>query len=565
MRSRNPRRPLRCAATLALLCLLATTARGEPPPANDPSHRGGTLRLVGNNAFGTIDPNINYSLGFAEVFYVVYDGLTAFRKADGTAGYRVVADLADALPPPLDHGTTYVFHLRPGIRFSDGRTVSVDDVLSSFRRVFVTGSPEVGFLSDLVGADACVSHPQACTLAGGIEGDAAAGTVTFHLTHPDAEFFDKLALPMASVLEAGLPGRDIGNHPAASTGPYRLVSYDPNRHMRLERNPYFRQWSADAQPDGYVDAIDYTFGPTSEAGVTAVENDQYDWVYDEKPLDRLGEIGGEFASRTHVSAVPATDYLPMNTRLYPFDHPKAREAVNYAIDRRALVLLKGGPGAASTLCQVLPRGYPAYVPYCPFTAGADVAHPAAEWQAPDLERAKRLVEESGTKGAHVTLIVPSYEWSVAMGTYLRNVLSRIGYVVSMRALDFNIQFTYIQNSNNHVQISLTDWNADYPAPSDFLRVLYSCGTFIPGSDSSINISGFCDPAIDAEMKQAALLSVTDQAAGDALWSKIDREITDRSLAANLIQDKWVDLVSTRLGNYTFSPLMHMIFSKVWVR
>ena len=543
---------------LAMAVLLAA--------ASPDDHRGGTLRLTADAAFGSIDPQINYTLGFAEVFFVVYDGLVTFRKTNGPASGEVVPDLADALPTPGDGGRTWTFHLRPGIRFSDGRAVTVNDVVMSMRRMFAVLSPAAGsFFTGLVGADACNRVPARCTLAGGVVGDAAARTVTFHLVAPDPEFLDKLAMPFPSVLPADTPWHDVGATAAIGTGPYMIARYEPDRHMRLVRNPYFHAWSDDAQPDGYVDAIQYDFGMADEDEVTAVENDQYDWMYNQKPVDRLGELGSDYTARTHVSPIPATYYLPMNTRLYPFDHKLAREAVNDAIDRRVLMLLFGGPGAATPICQVLPRDFPAYAPYCPFTAGADVAHPAVGWRAPDLARARRLVAASGTAGAHVVLISSTEGVEMAMASYLQNVLRQIGYEAELRSLALNVQFTYIQNTGNKVQISLTDWNADYPAASDYLHVLYGCDSFHPGSDNSIDISGYCSKDLDDEAARAEAAMLTDPRQATALWQDVDRKITDLSLAANLIQEKWIDIVSSRLGHYTFSELDHMIFSQVWVR
>ena len=549
--------------------LLAATWSTVAQAASDPlmaAHRGGTLRLTADSAFGSLDPQINYSSGFIQVFASVYDGLVTFRKTSGRAGDDVVPDLADSVPTPTDGGRTWVFHLRDGVRFSNGAPVTVDDVVATFRRIFRVSSPgSSNFYSSIQGADACLQQPVGCMLTGGVVADEAAHTVTFHLARPAPEFLQQIAISFAAIVPADTPDHDIGDAAAPSTGPYMITSYEANRHLHLERNPYFHQWSADAEPDGYVDAIDYSFGLSDEAEVTAVENNQFDWMYNEKPLDRLGEIGGQYSDRAYVTPVADTYFLPMNVHLYPFDHPKAREAVNFAIDRRAMVMFKGGPGAASPLCQNIPADFPGHVDYCPFTKGADPAHPAAVWRAPDIERARRLVIESGTQGARVTLVVPTYAFAVAMGAYLQSMLNRIGFVASLRALDFNVQYNYIQNSNNKVQISLTDQSADYPAASDFLEIFFACSAFRPGSDSSLNFSGYCDKDLDARMHAADALSVTDRAKGNAAWAAIDREVTNLSLQAPLFQDKWVDLVSQRLGNYTFSQVTHMLFSKVWVR
>ena len=87
------------------------------------------------------------------------------------------------------------------------------------------------------------------------------------------------------------------------------------------------------------------------------------------------------------------------------------------------------------------------------------------------------------------------------------MLNDLGYKASVKPISSNIQFTYIQNTNNKVQISISQWYQDYPAASDFLNVLLSCDSFHPGSDASINISGMCDKDLDARMKDDAQAGV----------------------------------------------------------
>ncbi len=529
-------------------------------------HRGGTLRLTADAGAGTADPQINYNSEMISLAVNVYDGLTAFAKRPGDPSNRPVADLAEALPAPEDGGLTYVFHLRPGIRFSDGRIVTVRDVVASFQRIFKVNSPTSGgFYGGLVGADACLKDGAHCTLAGGVVGDDKAGTITFHLTHPDAEFFDKLSFPHAYVLPADTPLHDLGNDAPPGTGPYRIVSYDPNHGMLVERNPFFKVWSAEAQPDGYPDRITYSFGLTDEAQVTATENGDFDYMYDNVPLDRYGELGDRFPDQVHINPLFGTFYLPMNVNLPPFDKLRARQAVNYAVNRLAMQTFYGGPAAATVLCQNVPAGLPGYEPYCPYTRGADFAHPATAWKAPDLALARKLVEESGTKGMHVTLVVPNRAVEVAMGTNLQNMLNAIGYDADVKPIAFAIQFTYIQNTANKVQISLSDWYADYAEPSDFLTALYGCENFHPNSDSSVNISGFCDQTFQDLIHRAALVSVTDKAAGSRLWAQADRYLLQQSAAAPLIQIKKIELVSKRLGNFYTTNLYHLLFSQAWVQ
>ena len=251
----------------------------------------------------------------------------------GEQSNQPVADLAEALPTPEDGGLTYVFHLRRGVRFSDGREVGVRDVVASFQRIFKVNSPTAGgFYGDIVGADACLKDGAHCTLAGGVVGDEAARTVTFHLTHPDAEFFDKLSFPHAYVLPADTAPRDLGNDAPPGTGPYRITGYDPNHGLQTARNPFFKVWSAEAQPDGYPDHIDYSFGLTDEAEVTATENGDFDYMYDNVPLDRYGELGDKYPDQVHINRVFGIYYLPMNVHLPPFNDIRVRQAINYAVN-----------------------------------------------------------------------------------------------------------------------------------------------------------------------------------------------------------------------------------------
>src|SRR5690606_24887015 len=137
----------------------------------------------------------------------------------------------------------------------------------------------------------CLADTKGCTLEGGVVGDEAAGTITINIVKPDAEFIDKLAMPHAVILPADTPTEDVGSKPIPGTGAYTISAYDPNKGMTMVRNPYFHEWSEDAQPDGYPDVVQYDFGLTEEAAVTAIQKGEADWMYDQPPTDRLVELG----------------------------------------------------------------------------------------------------------------------------------------------------------------------------------------------------------------------------------------------------------------------------------
>jgi peptide/nickel transport system substrate-binding protein len=546
----------------ALAAALGASGRARTGRATTVSdHRGGTLKLLAKAAAGTIDPQVNYTLPYWQLYQASYDGLLAFKKAGGNGAFSVVPDIAQTIPTPTNGGKKWVFKIRKGIKFSNGKTLTPADVAASFRRIFKVKSPTSGtFYAGIVGAKACLARPATCTLKGGVIANQKAGTVTINLIAPDPEFKYRLAVPHASILPADSPPRDVGTKPLPGTGSYYFTTYQPNKQLVMKRNPHFKQWSQDAQPAGYVDQIVYSFGLTVEAQITQIENNQADWTLEAPPSDRLNELGTKYADQVHVTPLTAFWYVPMNTNIAPFDNLKARQAVSYAVDRNAAVKIFGGPRLATPSCQVLPPGFPGHKDYCPYTK-----NPGAKWSAPDIAKAKALVKASGTAGQKVAVVSSDDEVNKAMGVYLQSVLNQIGYKATVKPISANISFTYPQNTKNKVQINVQQWYQDYPAASDFLYILFGCESFHPGSDSSINMAGFCDKKINGDMHKALGVALTNEQKANTMWSQIDREVTDKAPMVTLFNPKHIDVVSKRVGNFTFSKEFYWLIAKSWVQ
>lgn len=512
-------------------------------------HRGGTLHLTADGPGGTLDPQINYGTQYMQVFVNMYDPLLTFRLARGTAGLEVVPDLADAMPQISLDGLTWRLHLRPGLHFSDGAPVRVEDVVASFRRIYRAGSPTAAsFYGGIAGAADCLEKPDRCILPG-VEGHPETGEIVFHLTKPDGEFLYKLAFPHAVILPAATPAHDMGGTTVPGTGPYRITQYDPGHGMVLERNPYFHVWNPQAQTDGFVDRIEYDFGLSDEAQVTAVEQGRYDWMLDAKPADRLGELGANYTSQVHIEQLLGLYYLAMNTREKPFTDVRVRRAVSMAVNRHAMTILFGGSAISEPLCQMVPHGIP----------GADLGLDCPQ----DLEGARRLIHEAGADGASVTLVVPNRAMELGMGTYLRNALQAAGLNAQLRPITAGLTESYEQNTANHVQIALSYWFADYPSASTFLDDLFGCDNYHPNAAVSPNFTGFCDQHVQSLFDLAKVQ--TDPTKAAPIWQEAGRAIMEQMPGAPMIQMRTVDFVSKRLGNYYSTLLNHMLFSHVWVQ
>jgi peptide/nickel transport system substrate-binding protein len=553
-------------AVAGLAALLAASCGGSSKKAASSSGgggEGGTLTTVAKAApSGSPDPQINYTLQEWQLLILSHDGLVGFKRAGGNEGTKIVPDLATSVPKPTNGGKTYTFTLRKGIKFSNGKELKASDVKFTFERLFRIGqSPNAGtWYNVIVGGDACVKTPKTCKLDQGIVVDDAKGTVTFHLTKGDPEFLDKLGVPFAFILPTGTSEKEV-QLPPPGTGPYKFVEYNPNRQIKLVRNTNFKEWSKDAQPNGNPDVIVQKFGITDEAAVTQVENGQADWMFDIPPSDRLNEISGaKYADQVHVNPLTAIEYFAFNVRIPPFNNLKARQAVNFAADRNALVKIYGGPKLGVPTCQILPPNFPGYKPYCPYTK-----NPGEKWTAPDMAKARQLVAASGTKGAAVKVTVDTTDFARSLGNYFVSLLNQLGYKATLQALSPDIQYPYCQNSKNKVQFCWSSWYQDYPAASDFLNILLGCASYIPNSNASPNIAEFCDKGIQAQMDQALQQGITDPSGANEKWKAVDRAVTDQAPWVALFNPKYIDFLSKRVKGYQFSPQWYFLLGQASVK
>ena len=539
-----------------------SSSSSSSAPASS-SQSGGTFTILANSAFGVADPAQNYTLQEWQLLIDTHDGLVTFQKVGGVAGTKIVPDLATAIPQPTDGGKTYTFQLRSGIKFSNGQPLQASDFVRTFERQFTVPGP-TSFYSGIVGADKC--KPKKCDLTKGVVADNSANTLTIHLTAPDAEFLDKLALPFAMAVPGNTSFKLTGNNVPPGTGPYMWKSYDPNKEAVLVRNPHFKVWSAAAQPAGKPDSIVEKYGLPITEEVTQVENSQADEVFDGDiiPPDRLSELNGaKFASQVHVNPLTADWYMALNTKTPPFNNLKARQAINFAADRNAYVKIGGGSALAVPTCQILPPNFPGYSPYCPYTSGSD----HTKWAGTDIAKAKQLVQQSGTAGMKVVVNSATDDTSKALAQQMVSDLDKIGYKASTQLLTGSVQYPYVQNSDNNKKwnVAWSAWYQDYPTPSDFLNVLLGCGSIHPSSDASPNIAEFCDQKIQAQMTRASTLGVTDLTAANKLWGQVDHEITDLAPWVDLYNPKQIDFLSSRVKGYQWNPQWYILIDQLSVK
>jgi YVTN family beta-propeller protein len=518
-------------------------------------HRGGTLILASSTQPGSIDPAIYSQAATAQFTGLAYDTLVTFAKTSGPDGLRLVPDLAVQVPAPTAGGTTYSFRLRPGIRYSDGRPVRASDFRRAFERLFDVGSPGLDDYTAITGADACRRHPDRCDLSGGVLTNDRAGTVAFQLSKPDPDFLFRLTdFGFSAPVPPGTPQRDAGYRAIPGTGPYRIARANKEE-IRFVRNPFFREWSHAAQPAANPDQIVWTFSSSHEQTIRWVTSGRADWTWDLISPTELRTIRIRSPSQLHSNPIFAVEFFPLNTRLSPFDDRRVRQALNFAVDRRKVAQMYGGSSVAAPTCQPLVPGLIGYRRYCPYTL-----HPTKDgaYHGPDLARARRLVAESGTRGERIDVWGATDEIVIPrqVTAYVGSVLRSLGYRVHVHLARLGSITTAMRR--RHQMSTDGDWLPAYPAPSSYMLPFFSCG----GGHGNDYV---CNLALDAEMARALSFQLRDPRKASALWTRVDREITDQAYWVPTVTDRFIDLVSKRIRNYEFNPVWGFIADQAWLR
>lgn len=178
-----------------------------------------------------------------------------------------------------------------------------------------------------------------------------------------------------------------------------------------------------------------------------------------------------------------------------------------------------------------------------------------------MERARRLVVASRTKGTRVTVWVQDF--SRRLGNYFVSLLRDLGYASKLKTLGDDYSNT-IADSRTRAQISAGGWVPDYPAPSGFIEPFLTCDSHRPHYTENENTGGFCDARVDALIARAGKLQTSDPAAARRLWTRIDAEIVDRAALVPLINPRSLVFLSERAGNYHFGAT-GAVWEQLWVR
>jgi peptide/nickel transport system substrate-binding protein len=502
------------------------------------------FKIVYDTGTDYLDPALSYTVQGWGVMWNVYLSLLGYKHVSGPDGATLVPALAQNLPKISPDGLSYTFTLRSGVKYSDGSPVKASDFKYAIKRLFQIDSPGVGFFTNIVGADA-FSKTKKGDIAG-ITTDDTTGDIKITLVKPQGDFENILATIFAAPVPSGTPAKDQSTTPIPSTGPYMISAYAPNRSITMVRNPNF-QPTADI-PDGNPDKISLKIVQDDSAALQQVISGSEDYDFHPIPVDRLSEVQTKYGNELKIYTPANTYYFFMNMREAPFDKLAVRQAVNYAIDRNALVRLYGG--LATPTENVLPPTYPQYKKHDLYTY--------------DLAKAKQLIKSAGATGAAVTVWGSNRETSKKPVAYLADVLNTIGLKATIKVIDGSIYWTTVGNQATKAQIGFADWFQDYPHPLDWFDVLLN-GQRITQTHNN-NYANYNNAAVNKEI-DALKKEPTLTDAINARWAALDDKIMKDAPWAPYANRQFTDFFSSRVDTscYINHVLYQFDFSRICVK
>ena len=494
-------------AALAIAGAMALSGCGGSKSGGEGTKSGDTTQTAAGKKILTIqlgpdvesiDPALNSAVDGANYILFAFDNLLKMDK-DG----KVVPGLAEKYEVSDDQ-LTWTFHLRDGLKWSDGSALTADDFVYSWQRL----------------VDPSVAAPYAQTVLGMVEGyDDAIGrpdadgnttvdpdptklkveatddkTLVVHMAKP-TPYFDKLAAFVSlspvkkDVVEANPDGWSIDPKTYISTGPFKLTGWEPGSYLMFEKNENY--WDADSIK---LDGIKCLLMQDQNAAFSAYESGDA-LMIKEVPTQEITTL--KERSDFHIDPILGTYYLDLNNTLDEFKDSRVREALSLALDRKYI-------------SETITSG--TYTPASGFVSEGVTDWDGSAWQdhitdksvyiniddhEANLAKAKELLKEAGYEnGVGLPEMVystndASYHKKIA--EYLQQAWGELGLKVDVNIVEWK-SFTPQRRSGNY-QIARDGWVMDYNDPSNILELA------LTGNGN--NNSKYSNPEFDALMSKAA--------------------------------------------------------------
>jgi peptide/nickel transport system substrate-binding protein len=467
--------------------------------------QGGNLVYERQAEVQTLDP-LNILNGNGDIFSynLIYGGLV---RSDPNGGTDLQPALADRWKVSSD-GKTYTFHLRPGIKFSNGQPVTAEDVAWTLNRF---GNPKVNAAMSSV----AIGYGNATVVDD--------STVRVKLAKPVAAFLYNISIWPAFILPKDLvekQGKAFYKHPVG-TGPFMVKEFVKGSHITYVRNPNY--WEA-GKP--YLNSVRFNFATDSNSRILALRGGSAQ-IIDGVPFSQISSLQADKNVEIQSAKVPLFMGLWLNHARKPFTDINVRKAMQYAFDRQKMNKdIFHGLGK-------IPNSVLMGLRY-------DAPYSAIEPYPYDLDKAKSLMAQSKyPNGFSTTLQYPSgYDYYKQLVLLMQQELGAIGIKVKLLEEDPATTTSKFLAIKYDMTFPFPSYTSDVTVPDEYAQFL---------ADPSNGLNGFFsnwkDPAIQ-KMVQKFTTTLSDSERAQQ-WPEIQKALYEQTPVINVMNLPYVNARSAK--------------------
>lgn len=565
----------------AVLCAFALTAAacgddgGDTGKPNEGLKPGGTLKLANLKDLTHYDTNQAYevrSWGYhirASIRQLMsYENTTDTKKRDVP-----VPDIAASDPEISSDGLTYTFTLRSGVKYAPpiSREVTAEDFARGIERLCDPNGPSGGLsyyeatikgLTDYCTGFAKIKKENVAAVKAYVEGNSVEGIktegkkITFTLKQKAGDFVNMMALPFSApvpveALNYLTDSADFRkNMGGFGTGPYMVEKYVAKQQLHLARNPNWDR-ATDKLRNAYVDRIEITLNAASRESIQQqIEAGTIDGYLRGAPPNAAAEKAEQTSdprlkvdkdgSCVFYIAFNLHHSTPGGTAI---KNKIVRQALNYAIDKTAIIQVLGGERNGEPTGQILGKtllGYKKIDPY---------ATPGSKG---DLTKAKQLLDSAAIKNLKLDMIYDNTETNKNIVGVVTDQLKKIGISVNgVPRDDATVDTTNPKSDNWDLYYAgwCPDWNGN-GARTFFTPLLSDPGLKNYNAGGSYNYGGYDSPEVDKKVEEAL---AAQPAEAEAIWADIDAKVMDDAPWVPIYTSNGVTFISSRLKGYVYFP------------
>ncbi|MEV0727900.1 ABC transporter substrate-binding protein [Polymorphospora sp. NPDC050346] len=473
--------------------------------------KGGIVKILHESEFAHLDPQKIYvsdALSFATQFARTLTGY----KEDGTGKLRLVGDLATNAGEDVNSDCkTWKYTLKDGLKFEDGSPITAQDVVYGISRSF---DPDWGdgplylqqWLADSTEYNTTYKGPFQSAGAQ-VPGVTVEGnTITFTFAKARCEVPYAVAMPTTAPVPAAKDTKGDYDLKPVSSGPYMIQEHQYDQFINMVRNPH---WDPATDPirNAYPDGIRVEFGTNAETAsnriIANAPDDQSAIMWANVPAANLPKTqSGEVAERVAKGPSQYVEYLYINN--LRVTDLKVRQALNYAMDRDALIKQTGGIHSfGATLMSPTLSGYKDYNAYDGGQTG-------------DVEKAKELL---GGQTVKLTYAFPNTAVHQNRAALYKEMLAKAGFDIVLNPLDSATYYATVGTKSNQFDLIRGGWGADWPSASTVFPALFD-GRSIRDTGNN-NLAYFNAEDVNTEIDRIQTLPVAE---AEGAWQALDEKI-----------------------------------------